>query len=146
MKHMECGLIKTTSKDIKSIAAHLVKQNKKLFKDATHLLKRADAGRTPGFLEKMLAMKEERDQSRREKEGEPARDPKTSLKMSVLVVSRLLGHCLRNPDADPGIPAISDIVWKLRAVKELGSTKLFDLELTATDYMSIVINARGDGS
>ena len=64
-----------------------------------------------------------------------------SLKVSISVVSNILKYCVMNPNAETGVPAISEMVEKLRRVSADGADRLFRVALTATDFMSVVISA-----
>ena len=131
LKYMEARIFKTSHRDFKALAAHLQRTDTGVF---TTLLKHASDNRTPGFLESFI------EHGRAET---PATKAMTSGKIAIPAMARLIQHCVTHPDADTGIPAITDIVCKLRGATAIANAKLFDLSLTATDYMTVAINARG---
>jgi hypothetical protein len=115
MKQAVSGVVKTANKDLKSIAAHMVKQNKKVFvKGLDHILSQASSDRIPGFLEDVMKTERVRAEQRHNKGGTTG---SPSTKVSVPIVSRMIARCLRHPNADLGIPAITEIVEKLTHVK-----------------------------
>ena len=78
----------------------------------------------------------EKDKTEKNKKKKKKKDP-----LNVNFLHKLVKWCVENPEIKTGIPALSDVVEKLRGVADQRESQLLDIVLTACDFMSAVFSA-----
>ena len=144
---MATGQYKIGGPQYKDAAYYYVKEHKKEMKDLTNLPRIADGSQTPGLLEGILAGKGEEGEDKASEGPKAKKSKPRSLDGNVPVIARLIKVCVENPRLNCGLPALTELIVKLRKCRDRNAEHFFNLALTATDYMTVLISSPGkDGT
>lgn len=145
--HMMTGQCNIGAPQYRDVAYSYVMEHKKDMRDVTNLLQLTDGSQSPNLIEAVLEDNKKREEKRKEERAAEAPEAKKrkskSNESSVPVVARLIKLCVEHPDLKCGLPGLTEMIEKLRQCRQQNQLNLFNLAITSTDYMTVLISAPG---